>query len=318
MSRSASTEPPPNQSPIPSILVRSASPRGPEQSLTSSLAHNPHLPETPPSSTLQVPKRSSQKRTYSEANLSTAENVPRKIMAPRSSKKEGESSSKKLSASSSVSKAKSKSKPTTDDWTEVTEPEERRRIQNKLAQRKFRTYQVPSATPITDPFHPRASPRQSAYTHLVSIIGEKNRESKERAERDARNQQHAGSCYQVPAPSDVTSEHEVSGLPWGTFSMRHVVSRGHEAESRRSSGRDDYLREDGRYQPTPFAENMPYSAGAPSYQQHGGSFGGSSTGRTATTRQTRSYSMTTVPQVSQPTSSNTLHLHSKVGNDKST
>lgn len=32
----------------------------------------------------------------------------------------------------------SKSKPKTDDWTDVTEPEERRRIQNRIAQRKFR------------------------------------------------------------------------------------------------------------------------------------------------------------------------------------
>jgi len=33
---------------------------------------------------------------------------------------------------------KTHSKAKTDDWTEVTEPEERRRIQNRIAQRKFR------------------------------------------------------------------------------------------------------------------------------------------------------------------------------------
>lgn len=33
-----------------------------------------------------------------------------------------------------------KSKHKTDDWNEVTEPEERRRIQNRIAQRKFRKF----------------------------------------------------------------------------------------------------------------------------------------------------------------------------------
>lgn len=46
------------------------------------------------------------------------------------------SSSKKHHSSSSSSKRHSKS----DDWSDVTEPEERRRIQNRIAQRKFRKY----------------------------------------------------------------------------------------------------------------------------------------------------------------------------------
>lgn len=54
-------------------------------------------------------------------------------MSSRSSKHYSESGAKKHSSSSS-SKAKSKC----DDWSEVTEPEERRRIQNRIAQRKFR------------------------------------------------------------------------------------------------------------------------------------------------------------------------------------
>ncbi|SPO00718.1 uncharacterized protein DNG_03466 [Cephalotrichum gorgonifer] len=167
-------------------------------------------------------------------------------MSSRSSKRESESSSKRHSGSgSSKSKSKSKSQKS-DDWAEVSEPEERRRIQNRIAQRKFR---------------------------------EKTRETKERAERDARNQQHAASCYQVPSPSDIASEHEVSGLPWGTFSMRHVVSRGHEAASRRSSGRGDYIREDDpRYQSSlQYGDNVAFPPETPFQQQHG-SLGGSSTG----------------------------------------
>lgn len=39
---------------------------------------------------------------------------------------------------SSSEKHSSKSKPKTDDWADVMEPEERRRIQNRIAQRKFR------------------------------------------------------------------------------------------------------------------------------------------------------------------------------------
>ena len=34
------------------------------------------------------------------------------------------------------------------DWADVTDPEERRRIQNRIAQRKFRTYS-PSPAPQT-------------------------------------------------------------------------------------------------------------------------------------------------------------------------
>ncbi|KAK8135236.1 hypothetical protein PG984_003176 [Apiospora sp. TS-2023a] len=96
---------------------------------------------------------------------------------------------------------------TTDDWTDVTEPVARRRIQNRNAQRKFR---------------------------------EKTKEQKEKSERDALNREHAGGSYQIHDSSDLTGDEEVSGLPWGGLSMRHVVARGHESESRRSgSGHED-------------------------------------------------------------------------------
>lgn len=81
----------------------------------------------------------------------------------------------------------------------------------------------------------------------------------------------------------MAAEAEVSGLPWGSFSMRHVVSRGHEAESRRSSGRGEYIREDARYQPAQYGggggsgSGMAYPPVSP-FQQHQGSLGGSSGG----------------------------------------
>lgn len=55
------------------------------------------------------------------------------------------SSSKKHHSSSSSSKHHSKS----DDWSDVTEPEERRRIQNRIAQRKFRKYMPMALSHIT-------------------------------------------------------------------------------------------------------------------------------------------------------------------------
>lgn len=36
----------------------------------------------------------------------------------------------------------------------------------------------------------------------------------------------------------------LSGLPWGSVNLVHVVSRGHAAESKRSSGRNTYTGDD--------------------------------------------------------------------------
>ncbi|KAI0397279.1 hypothetical protein F5Y17DRAFT_455197 [Xylariaceae sp. FL0594] len=131
-------------------------------------------------------------------------------MSSNPSKYGHDSSSKKHS-----SKSKSKSKVKNDDWTEVTEPEERRRIQNRIAQRKFR---------------------------------EKQKEYKERAEREDRNQENAGSSYRVPGAGDLGPEDDdLSGLPWGGVSMRHVMARGHETETRRGSARDHQVGDSSQY-----------------------------------------------------------------------
>lgn len=67
------------------------------------------------------------------------------------------------------------------------------------------------------------------------------KEQKERTEREAKDKEHAGNSYRIPEPDDIDAEPELSGLPWGSVSLSHMVARGHEAESRKSSGRGTHL-----------------------------------------------------------------------------
>ncbi|UKZ94129.1 uncharacterized protein TrAFT101_009016 [Trichoderma asperellum] len=112
------------------------------------------------------------------------------------------SSSKNSDCSSPAKRSKTSVQDT--EWSDVTDPEERRRIQNRVAQRKFRT---------------------------------KAREQKERAEREARDKEHAGNSYRIPDSDNINTETELSGLPWGSMNLSLFVARGHEAESRKASRR---------------------------------------------------------------------------------
>lgn len=107
-----------------------------EETVTPRQAHFPpeeQAPETTPEGrhSRQAEKTSPHSGSDTETEGHSSSNMP---SGSSSKHHHHSSSSSKKHSSSSSSKHHSKG----DDWSEVTEPEERRRIQNRIAQRKFR------------------------------------------------------------------------------------------------------------------------------------------------------------------------------------
>ncbi|KAI8935671.1 hypothetical protein NX059_007195 [Plenodomus lindquistii] len=84
-----------------------------------------------------------------------------------------------------------------DQWSHVIDPNERRKIQNKLAQRRFR---------------------------------DKTKEHQEETERQAENQRNAGNSYMSPKPEAIDTNDSLSGLPWGGINMRYIIETGRRRE----------------------------------------------------------------------------------------
>lgn len=73
--------------------------------------------------------------------------------------------------------------------------------------------------------------------------GDKAKEQKARAENQIRNQEHAGTYYHTPDPYEMNGSNDPSGLPWGSASLKHVVTKNIESkreEARRLMGPNEY------------------------------------------------------------------------------
>lgn len=128
----------------------------------------------------------------------------------------------KTESATIMSKAESKSSQQTaessasagDDWSSVQDPNERRRIQNRIAQRKFSM---------------QASFPCIGLDRSSLLPGDKARQHKEDIDRSEENKRRAGGSYTAAEPKDLDRGEE-EGLPWGSLSLKHVSTTGRTKE----------------------------------------------------------------------------------------
>ncbi len=104
-----------------------------------------------------------------------------------------------------------------EDWRNIEDKTERRRIQNRLAQRKYRK--------CTNRTWTHSFPDQS-------ILGDLQKQKRDDEARVAENQQVAGSAYAAPEAKDLARNANPAGLPWGSISLKHVVETGKAKQER--------------------------------------------------------------------------------------
>ena len=102
-----------------------------------------------------------------------------------------------------------------EDWRNIADQTERRKIQNRIAQRKYREY-----TRIVS----------NCMTVAHASLGEKEKRKREDDVRIAENQQAAGSAYAAPNARDLAPNANPVGLPWGSVSIKHVLEAGQAKE----------------------------------------------------------------------------------------
>lgn len=142
---------------LPKIRVQSASPvsfeqHGPKsiQSLTRATGLATRSKTLPTKlGTARAVSSQTRKRSATIASIEAKEKDDR-MAADKIMRHSSDSSSKKHPSSPPSRKSSTKANPKDVDWTDVTDPEERRRIQNRIAQRKFRKLS-PAPWPMRPP-----------------------------------------------------------------------------------------------------------------------------------------------------------------------
>lgn len=104
-----------------------------------------------------------------------------------------------------------------EDWRSIEDQSERRRIQNRIAQRKYRMY---------------AHSTSENLPSDQSIPGDKEKRKRDDEARVAENAKVAGSAYAAPEAQDLARNANPAGLPWGSVSLKHVVETGKAKEER--------------------------------------------------------------------------------------